>query len=368
MADRHQDDKEVALLQSAVENTNDAFVTIDENHQVHLFNKAAERLFGYSRDEVVGGDLEIIMTPSCSREHRQAVERYVKTRAARRIGSHTEIIATRKNGDSFPADISFSVSELNGKMYFTAILRDLTETKALQEQAARAERLAALGKVVAEITHEIKNPLMMIGGFARQLVGSVQDPKVLEKLKIISQEVGRLENLLQELREYYLPRSLNLEEVDLNVMLHEVHTLVQDDCKRKGIRVDLETEDLPGVVRADPAKLKQVMLNLVTNAIQAMEDGGLLTLRTRVDGDHVEITIADNGCGICADHKDKVFSTFFTTKKQGTGLGLSISKEIVEEHQGTLTFESEEDQGTVFTLRVPLSRIAETDSTDKRTR
>jgi PAS domain S-box-containing protein len=368
MVDRHKEDREVALLKSAVEDTNDAFVTIDEDHRVHLFNKAAERLFGYSREEVTGHDLNVIMSPDCSQDHRQAVERYIETRRAQRIGTHTEVAARRKNGESFPADISFSVSELDGRLYFTAILRDLTETKALQEQAARAERLAALGKVVAEITHEIKNPLMMIGGFAKQLQRSVADPKTQEKASIISEEVRRLESLLQELREYYLPKTLNLEEINVNELLHEVHALVKDDCKQHGITVELETDNRLPIIKGDKSKLKQVILNLVTNAIQAMDKEGTLQLQTRRIGEWAELTVADSGCGICADHRDKIFSTFFTTKKQGTGLGLSISKSIVEEHNGTLTFDSEEGRGTSFTIRRPTPRSAEVDSAATTTR
>ena len=150
---------ELAVLKGAVENTNEAFVTIDRNHRVVFFNKAAENIFGFSREEVTGHDLDVIMSPTCSRDHRRAVERYVQTRMPRRIAHETEILATRKNGETFPASISFSVSEVEGEIYFTGIVRDLTETKALQEHILKSERLAALGQVVAEITHEIKNSL-----------------------------------------------------------------------------------------------------------------------------------------------------------------------------------------------------------------
>ena len=164
------ENRELSILKSAVENTNEAFVTIDERHKVIFFNKAAEMIFGYSREEVVGHDLDIIMAPDCSRDPRKAVDHYVRTKLPKRIGHSTELLATRKNGDKFPADISFSVSEVAGKLYFTGIVNDLTEKKTLQEQIMNSERLAALGKAAAEIAHEIKNPLMMIGGFANQLI------------------------------------------------------------------------------------------------------------------------------------------------------------------------------------------------------
>ena len=169
--------KEIPILENAVENTNEAFVTIDEEHRVLFFNRAAERIFGYVRDEVIGKDLNVIMSPQCSRDHRQAVERYLATRVPRRIGHATEMVATRKTGETFPASISFSVAEVEGKLYFTGIIQDLTEAKAIQDRLIRSEHLAALGQGVVEITHEIKNPLMLIGGFASQLLQEEGDEK-----------------------------------------------------------------------------------------------------------------------------------------------------------------------------------------------
>lgn len=168
---------EFEILKGAVENTNEAFVTIDHESTVILFNKAAERMFGYSRDEVIGRDLGMILTPMCQDSHQQAVTRYMKTRRTKLIGHESELSVTRKNGEIFPASISFSVAEVDGKLFFTGIIRDLTETKALQEKLIQSERLAALGQAVAEISHEIKNPLIMIGGFAGQLLKKAADEK-----------------------------------------------------------------------------------------------------------------------------------------------------------------------------------------------
>ena len=347
--------KALDILERAVENTNEAFVTIDQNHKVVFFNRAAEKIFGYSRDEVMGNDLDVIMSPDCSRDHCTAVERYVKTRVPRRIGHETELLATRKTGEKFPASISFSVSQMGDTLYFTGIVRDLTETKALEEKIIRAERLAALGQVVAEITHEIKNPLMMIGGFARQLIQQANDEKSLKKLHIITDEVSRLETLIKELREFYSPRVLNTEEIDLNSLIGEIYSLVKDDCKQKAIKVELKRESKPIIVQGDQARLKQVFLNLVTNAAEAMENGGNLSIQTRLAGEMAEITIADNGCGIPEKDLEKIYSPFFTTKKHGTGLGLSISKNIIEDHKGSsFSFKSQEGKGTVCKVTMPV--------------
>jgi two-component system sensor kinase FixL len=355
MADKADESRRSAVLETAVENTNEAFVTIDSRHQIVFFNKAAERIFGYDRGEVVGHDLDRIMAPTCSRDHREAVARYVRTKIPRRIGHDTEILSTRKGGETFPASISFSVSEVDGEIYFTGIVRDLTETKALQDRIIQSERLAALGQFMAEISHEIKNPLMMIGGFARQIANETGDDKARSKLNIIVTEVARLENLLSESRDLYAPRSLDMEEMDINALVKEVYELVRDDCSMNNIHVAFNPALGDMLVTGDRARLKQVVLNLTKNAMEAMDTGGRLSLETRRKEKQVEITIADDGCGIPEDHRDKVFSPFFTSKEKGTGLGLSVSKGIVEQHPHcTLSFESQEGKGTVFTLKMPL--------------
>jgi PAS domain S-box-containing protein len=346
--------RHITVLESAVENTNEAFVTIDEDHQVIFFNKAAEKIFGYGRDEVIGHDLDVIMSPTCSRDHRKAVSRYVRTRVPQRIGHATEIMATRKSRENFPASISFSVSEVEGRLYFTAIVRDLTEMKSLQERMIRSERLAALGQVVAEISHEIKNPLMLIGGFARQLIKGTKNEKSLKKLKIISAEVVRLETLLKDMKAFYLPGTLKKEDVDVNSLLLGVRDLIRSDCRAKNIHTHFKTHGGRAVVKGDREKLKQVFLNLVNNSMEAMEKGGRLFLETDVQGDRVEIRVVDEGCGIPEKEKEKVFSPFYTTKQHGTGLGLSISRSIIEDHTGSaFTVESREGKGTVFTVSMP---------------
>jgi two-component system sensor kinase FixL len=352
---RRNQNQEMAILKSAVENTNEAFVTIDENHTVIFFNKAAEEIFGYSREEVVGRDLNVIMSPSCSRNHREAVTRYVRTRIPGRIGHETEMLASRKSGNTFPASISFSVTEVNGRLFFTGIVRDMTERRALQEQIMRSEKLAALGQLAAEITHEIKNPLMLIGGFAQQLIRAIDDEKYLQKLNVITDEVKRLERLLTDLREFHLPKTIASEKVDLKELLQDIYLMVRDDCEKKNIQTELRIDDKALLVAGDRGMLKQVFLNLFKNSMESMEHGGILSVQTILSGEHVEITVTDEGCGIPEQDKEKIFTPFFTTKSNGTGLGLCISKRIIEEHSdGSLSMKSKEGEGTSFKISLPL--------------
>ncbi len=348
------------ILKGAVENTNEAFVTIDQQSNVIFFNKAAEKLFGYSRDEVIGKDLSLILSPACREGHNKAVAKYIKTREAVRIGHESELTVTRKNGETFPASISFSMAELDGALFFTGIIRDLTETKELQERIIQSERLAALGQTVAEISHEIKNPLMMIGGFAKQLLKKATDPKDKSKLTIIASEVDRLEELLSGLKELYRPRPLNLQKIDLIALLQEVVSLARAWIKENGIDIRLDIAPQRVCVESNPSKLKQVLLNLIKNSIEALPEGGAITVTLKDDEGKVLTTIADAGTGIPAEIKEKMFSPFFTTKKHGTGLGLCITKRIIEEHPGgTFAIESEEGKGTVVTIGLTRCLVTE---------
>ncbi len=347
--------EELSVLLLAVESTNEGFVTIDEDHKVLFFNRAAERLFGYSREEVLGRDLDIVLTPQCSGDHKRAVERYLRARRPRPIGHAKELTARRKDGSSFPCSISFSVARRSGKVYFTGIVRDLTQTKALQEQILRSERLAALGQTVAEISHEIRNPMVVIGGFVRQLRKVTEDPKAVTKLEVIASEVQRVEDLLLELRDLYLPRPLKKRTFHLEKLLKEVHGLARQAARGKNISVLLETDKEPSFVRGDREKLKQVFFNILKNGIEAVGVEGEVAVRSSEEGDRARVRISDDGPGIPEDQASRVFSPFFTTKREGTGLGLCICKRIIDEHKDCrMELTSEIGRGTVFEIRLPL--------------
>lgn len=341
------------ILRGAVENTNEAFVTIDHKSTVVLFNRAAENMFGYARDEIIGKDLSIILSPQCQTGHSAAVKNYMHTRQGRLIGHETELQVTRKNGEIFPAAISFSVADLGGRLFFTGIVRDLTETKAMQQKMIQTERLAVLGQTVAEINHEIKNPLLMIGGFARQLLKKSKEEKDRAKLQIIVGEVERLEKLLAELKNLYRPQNLQFRVSELNALLGEVVELAGARADHEKITLTLEpAEEI--FVEIDREKMKQVLLNLVKNSMEALAGkGGNIRVSTQVEKDRVKVVVADSGPGIPEEIQQQMFKPFFTTKQSGSGLGLSISKRIVEDHPDcSLNLSSREGEGTAVTINL----------------
>ncbi len=352
---RQQKAEEFAVLVRAVESTNEGFVTIDEDHKVIFFNRAAERLFGYRREQVLGRDLDVILAPECSPDHRRAVERYLGAKRPRPIGHARELTARRKDGSTFPCHISFSVARRKGRVFFTGIVRDHTDTKTLQEQIVQAERLAALGQTVAEIIHEIQNPMVIIGGFVRQLSRATKEPKTQGKLDLIASEVRRVEKLLAELRDLYLPKPLRKRTFDLGRMLGEVHSLARQAVRDKNVRLGLDTRRVAIYVRGDREKLKQVFFNVIKNGIEAVGDEGSVETRATVHGDRVRVEIRDDGTGISDEHLSRVFSPFFTTKRNGTGLGLCISKRIIDEH-GDCTLELDTEQGRGTTVKISLPR------------
>ncbi len=224
-----------------------------------------------------------------------------------------------------------------------------------EKDLEKSERLAVLGQMVAEIIHEIKNPLMVIGGFARRLRKREKDKESAKKLDIIANEVSRLENLLRGLKYTFTPQTLILQKINLCQVLQEVQELLTDECKEMGIALDLHLIDTCMLIDADRDKLKQVIINLLKNSMEAMKDGGKLSITTRYVDDTAEIAIHDSGPGIPQKIKEKIFDPFFTTKKDGTGLGLCISKKIVESHKGgSFNIESKEGLGTV--VRLALTR------------
>lgn len=222
-----------------------------------------------------------------------------------------------------------------------------------QEKLIRAERFAAIGEAAARLSHEIKNPLMLMGGFASQVRRHLpQDGTDAEKLGIIEGEAKRLESLLNEVRDFTRPQPPTIEPRDLNETVGESLALMAEALAARGIVVEKRLD--PGLppVPHDGARIKQVLLNLFKNAAEAMESGGRLTVVTTIGNGRASVTVADTGGGIPEAMRNRVFDPFCTTKESGTGLGLAVCQRIVEDHHGDIRFATSPG-GTAFTLELP---------------
>lgn len=236
------------------------------------------------------------------------------------------------------------------------ILKDITEQKRMRERLYYSEKMAALGEMAAKIAHEIRNPLVSIGGFARRLEDKLKKAgiKEMDYANIIVNEVNRLEGILQELMGFVKERPLQIQKTGLNELIEDVLSLLSADLREKKIRVIKELYRGELEVPADPAQLKQAIINILNNAQQAIVRSGEIYIRTDLINDTVTVEISDTGVGIPKDVLDNIFNPFFTTKSSGTGLGLAITHRIIKMHSGEIEVKSEEGVGTTFIIKLPL--------------
>ena len=347
------------ILGEILSSVTDAVVTIDEAHRVVFFNRAAEEMFGYGPAEVLGRDASPLIPNPHQAIHQEYVERYLDSGIPRVIGKTRECSVQRRDGTVLPVDISYSVSRTEGQLYFTAIIRDISRRKDLERQMRFMEKLADVGKAVAQVVHEIRKPLMVIGGFARQVESSdvlKDDGNNRHKLDIIVQEVQRLDKLLNGVRLISRPRALSeYRSLAINELLKETLELWEPMLPDGQVDfvADLAEEPLM-VIHGDPDRLKQVFLNLLQNAADAMQGVGTIRLTSRLKGGTSVVTIEDGGPGIPDEVREKVFDPFFSTKPEGTGLGLAVSRAIIQDHGGLIDLRSNEPHGTIVIVELPL--------------
>lgn len=233
------------------------------------------------------------------------------------------------------------------------ISRDVTELRTLREKVAHTERMAALGELAARVAHEIRNPLISIGGFARRLEKKLGDD-TQEYAKIIVNEVTRLENILKEILGFVKSSKVIKSSVNIHDLIDNIIDFISPEVNEKHNSIVKEFSDTPIITIIDPDRIKEALLNILSNASQAT-DNGVITIRTyREDGEGI-IELLDTGCGISDEDIKSIFNPFFTTKSQGTGLGLAVTHKIIEEHDGKITVESILGRGTAFKIYLPLT-------------
>lgn len=233
--------------------------------------------------------------------------------------------------------------------------QSMQELKDTQQRLVQSERFAAIGEAASHMSHEIKNPLMLMAGFACQVRRRLsEDSPEAEKLDIIVNEAKRLEKMLTEVRDFTRPHKLSVKPCQLNDLIAETVKIFQDSLESSGIQCSQElSSDLPQV-NMDPDQVKQVLVNLIKNAVEVMSEGGTLGISSKRQSQWVAVSVQDSGPGIPAEKMKNIFSPFFTTKDKGTGLGLAVSYRIIQDHGGDIQVDSEPGQGCRFTFYLPL--------------
>jgi two-component system, NtrC family, sensor histidine kinase HydH len=318
--------------------------------RIVLYNQFSQELTGIPEKKALGGDPGVVLTPELG-EPFEAEGEYPG------IPFQKEIQIVLEKGVSRTLHLNrVAIFDRDDKFVGTLlVIQDLSQVKKLEEELRRSERLAALGKMAAGVAHELRNPLSSIKGLALLLrsrfIGNNSD---IETADILVQEVERLNRSICELLDYARPQKLLKEKVDLKQLLQKAVSLIRIDAEAAGVEVISSCQESLPKVLADEDKLNQVFLNLFLNGIQAMEQGGRLTVEAKAAGvAMVEIKISDTGCGIPPENLDRVFDPYYTSKPEGTGLGLAMSAKLVEEHVGSIKIVSQQGKGTSVVVCIP---------------
>ncbi len=342
------------FLASIIEGSGEAIVTLDAEGHVTSWNRAAEQIYGWSADEILGRSIYELLPPEP--EVREELDR---TEAALRAGRTVrDYEATRLRRDGRRIDVRITRSPLfdaEGRYQgSTGIVRDVTAIKELEARLLERECLAAVGEMAAQVAHEIRNPLMGIRGACEIL--SAHYPEEHPRREMAREavlQVDRLNRTVEDLLTFGRPKPTAPVPTDLHRLIDRVLAVLAEDTRTQRVRIERRlAPDLPPV-RLDPQQMEQVLFNVTINALQAMSYAGTLTLTTELLPREVRLRIRDSGPGIATDALGRIFKPFFTTRAQGTGLGLAIVRNIVLAHGGTVEAANPDGGGAEFTITLP---------------
>jgi two-component system sensor kinase FixL len=344
------------ILEAIFESAVDGIIVIDAGARVEAFNPGAERLFGYTEEEVVGQNVNLLMPSPYREEHDQYVARYRSTGEKRIIGIGREVMGRRKDGSTFPLHLSVGEMRVGGEPKFTGILHDLTARVQLEVQLREQAALTRLGEMAAVVAHEVKNPLTGIRG-AIQVIGGRLPPESKDAAiaKEIVSRIDALNDLMKDLLLFARPPQPHKAPIDMLSLARTVADLVRGDPTLHALTIDVTGSSIPA--NADGELLKIVIQNLLLNAAHAMQGQGQIRVTVTSLDRRCRIEIADSGPGIPPHVREKLFTPFFTTKARGTGLGLSTAKRFLEAHEGSIAVDCPPEGGTTVTLELPSSAV-----------
>jgi two-component system sensor kinase FixL len=357
-----------AHLRSILDSVPDASVVIDDKGIIQSFNTAAERLFGYREASVAGRNVSVLMPSPYRDAHDDYIARYLATGEKHIIGIDRVVTGQRKDGSTFPMKLEVGEMESGDRRFFTGFIRDLTERQKtekqlrdLQTELARLSRLTAMGEMASTLAHEINQPLSAISNYLQgctRLLESVDHPnapKIRDALGETIKQTLRAGNIVRQLREFVTHGETEKRPEDINQLVEEASALALVGAKDEGVKTVFRFDTKLGPVLVEKVQIQQVLINLIRNAIEAMQGAKrkeLVVTTAPSDRDMIEVSVADTGQGIAEEITDRLFQPFVTTKPAGMGVGLSISKRIIESHGGQIRAEPNPGGGTVFRFTV----------------
>jgi two-component system sensor kinase FixL len=362
-----------ALFHALIRTAIDGIMVIDEEARIQVYNPACERLFGYTRAEVLGRNVDMLMPEPYHSEHDGYIARYLKTNIPHIIGIGREVVGRRKNGSTFPMYLSVGEGKVNDQRIFVGIVNDISEQRArdkriqeLQGELLHVTRMTAMGEMTSALAHEINQPLTALLNYtsaARRMAKNLGEPAA-QLVDILERAVDQTERaglIIRRLRNFIEKREPDRAPEDVNKIVEDAIALGLAGFRDTGTKWILKLQ--PGLpqVLIDKVQIQQILVNLIRNATEAMggRDKRQLTITTALDGNDVEIAVADTGSGLPNDVVSRLFHPFVTTKERGMGMGLSICRTIAEAHGGRLWLAANTPQGATFKLSLPIGSAME---------
>jgi two-component system sensor kinase FixL len=358
-----------AQLQSILDTVPEAMIVIDERGIMRSFSVAAERLFGWQAAEVIGKNVSLLMPTPYRQEHDGYLGRYRTTGERRIIGIGRIVVGERRDGSTFPMELAVGEAKVGAERFFTGFIRDLTERRTqerrmqeLQSELVHVSRLTAMGEMASSLAHELNQPLSAITSYLRgaaTLLKSEQPDKarIIDALDRSSVQALRAGDIIKRLREFVAKGETEHTLENPAVLLEEAAALALVGAREQGVRVSLRCDhDLPEII-VDKIQIQQVALNLIRNAVEAMETTSRreLTIGVARQSAHAFFSVADTGTGIAPEIAQHLFQPFVTSKANGMGVGLSICRTIIEAHGGRIAARANEGGGTVFEFTLPFA-------------
>jgi len=353
-----------AHLQSILDTVPEAMIVIDERGVMQSFSVAAERLFGFTADEAIGQNVKVLMPSPYRGNHDGYLHRYLTTGERRIIGVGRVVVGQRKDGSTFPMELAVGEMKSGKQRFFTGFIRDLTErqmTEArlqeLQSELVHISRLTAMGEMASTLAHELNQPLSAINNYLKgsvRLLEGANDERastMRDALGKAADQAMRAGQIIRRLRDFVSRGESERRVESVTKLVEEASALSLVGVKDRGVRVQFRFDPTVDLVLADRVQVQQVLLNLIRNAMDAMETSQTRDLTVAVapvDSSHVKISVSDSGSGIAPEVAEQLFQPFVTTKRQGMGVGLSISRTIVEAHGGRIWVEPNPGGGTIF--------------------
>ena len=360
-------------LSSILSTVPDAMVVIDEYGTILSFSAAAQALFGYTEEQVVGRNVSLLM-PSPDRErHAGYILRYLETGERRIIGKGRVVFAARSDGSTFPMELSIGEANTGAERIFTGFIRDLTERRQaearledLQAELIHVSRVSAMGSMASTLAHELNQPIGAIANYVEAVRDRLVDldpeelPMLVEALNDAAKDAQRAGDIVRRLREFVSRGEVARTVERLPTLINEASVLGLIGARERGIEARFDLDPYASPVFVDRVQIQQVLINLVRNACEAMKDQEerRVTVTSQLDRPgYARITVADTGPGVAPEIADRLFTAFVSSKQDGMGLGLSICRTIIEANEGRIWMEPGEHGGARFHFTLPLAEL-----------